>query len=54
MCLGFDPNTNTDNLTAREQEILSLRAEGFTRGQIAETLQIAEATVKTHLQNSLI
>lgn len=51
MSLSSDHNANIDNLTDREQEVLFLRAEGYTREQIAETLQIAETTAKTHLQN---
>jgi DNA-binding NarL/FixJ family response regulator len=36
-------------LTDRENEILRLMARGATNGEIAETLHVAEATVKTHI-----
>jgi DNA-binding NarL/FixJ family response regulator len=38
-----------DQLTAREREILTELAGGFSKAEIAERLFLAEATVKTHL-----
>ena len=40
-------------LTPREQEILSLVARGLTNQQIAETIHISEATVRTHMSHIL-
>lgn len=38
-----------DALSAREQEVVALLAEGRTNREIAETLSVSLATVKTHL-----
>lgn len=40
-------------LSAREREVLLLLAEGLANADIAERLQIGEATVKTHVGNVL-
>jgi DNA-binding NarL/FixJ family response regulator len=40
-----------DALSRREQEILNLLVRGLLNKQIANTLYIAEGTVKTHLHN---
>lgn len=42
-----------DSLSARELEILQLVATGISNRQIADTLVIAEGTVKNHLTNIL-
>jgi DNA-binding NarL/FixJ family response regulator len=42
-----------DPLTAREQQVLKLVAEGCTNRQIAETLVISEKTVERHRANIL-
>ena len=42
-----------DSLTPREQEILQLIATGANNREIAQTLHIAEKTVKNHITNIL-
>ncbi len=41
------------SLSTREREVLLLLAEGLSNTEIAERLQIADATVKTHVGNVL-
>ncbi len=41
----------TENLSAREQEILSYLAKGFRYKEIADALFISVETVRTHLRN---
>jgi DNA-binding NarL/FixJ family response regulator len=40
-------------LTAREQEVLALVAEGVRQKEIAQSLSISQKTVATHIQNML-
>ena len=48
---GVDEETTA--LTQREQEVLSLVAEGATDKEIADTLSISIHTVKSHMRNIL-
>jgi two-component system, NarL family, response regulator NreC len=43
--------TSIDGLTSREQEVLSLLAEGLSNDEIGETLQISKHTVARHREN---
>jgi len=45
------PESDTESLTKREQEILSLLAKGFLYKEIADQLQISINTVRIHIQN---
>ncbi|MFF2810646.1 response regulator [Streptomyces sp. NPDC058000] len=45
------PDEPPDGLTAREVEVLRLVAEGQTNPEIARTLHVSTATVKTHINN---
>ncbi len=42
-----------ERLTPREREILQHLAQGYSNKQIARTLDLAESTVKVHVQNLL-
>jgi DNA-binding NarL/FixJ family response regulator len=45
---------NKIRLTQRQQEVLSLVAEGHTNAAIARRLHIAEGTVKRHLHDTFV
>jgi DNA-binding NarL/FixJ family response regulator len=47
------PNAGVESLTEREREVWLAIARGLTNGEIAETLVVSEATVKTHVGNIL-
>ena len=42
---------NIDELTAREQEVLTFLAEGFTNNEIGKDLHISPKTVARHREN---
>jgi DNA-binding NarL/FixJ family response regulator len=48
-----DEPVREDPLTAREQEVVKLVAEGYSNKRIAETLVISEKTVERHRANIL-
>jgi len=45
--------TGAETLTEREREILTLVAKGVPNRQIAESLFLAEGTVKNHMSSIL-
>ncbi|WP_030676346.1 response regulator transcription factor [Streptomyces rimosus] len=45
------PAESPDGLTAREVEVLRLVAEGLSNPEIARSLHVSNATVKTHINN---
>ena len=49
--VGASSNGSSDGLSEREVEVVNLVARGETNREIAETLVIAENTVKVHLRN---
>ena len=47
------PPIELDELTAREQDVLRLIAQGLSNGEIGDQLFISETTVKTHVTHVL-
>ena len=48
-----NPNSSTDSLTSRENEILELLEQGLTNQQIASRLSVTLHTVKNHVHSLL-
>lgn len=48
---GSTEATNAQRLTARESEVLTLIASGYTRPEVAAALQISRNTAATHVAN---
>jgi len=53
MQTGFASLDKPDPLTERETEILRLMAGGFSNKEIANSLGVAEGTIKNHVSNIL-
>jgi DNA-binding NarL/FixJ family response regulator len=48
------PGTELDELTERELEVLKLLTRGYSNAEIARTLVVSDATVKTHVAHVLM
>lgn len=48
---GGNEKASLDGLTTREQEVLSLLAEGYSNDEIGDALQISKHTVARHREN---
>jgi PAS domain S-box-containing protein len=49
-----EPSRDHRELSGREQEIIHLVALGYTGPEIADQLQIAHDTVRTHVRNAMV
>jgi LuxR family transcriptional regulator, transcriptional regulator of spore coat protein len=49
--LHIDPRSGMPSLTAREQEVLILVAQGYSAKEAAQEIEIAPRTVERHIEN---
>lgn len=49
--LDLDPVSGIPVLTAREQQILELVAQGLSAKEVAQEIEIAPRTVERHIEN---
>jgi two-component system, NarL family, response regulator len=53
-CFGMEASTRRGRgLTAREREVLTLLARGYTGEEVARQLQVSGETVRAHVRNSV-
>jgi two-component system NarL family response regulator len=53
-CLGMEASTRRRRgLTAREREVLTLLARGYTGEEVARQLEVSGETVRAHVRNSV-
>jgi LuxR family transcriptional regulator, transcriptional regulator of spore coat protein len=49
--LQIDPKNGVPLLTAREQQVLELIAQGLSAKEVAQEIEIAPRTVERHIEN---
>ena len=53
MPMPHNPHPGVESLTERETEVLMYIADGLSNAEIADTLFVSEATIKTHVSHIL-